>query len=82
MLETKDFTTTLLEHKTLWSMQDLQNHTNKSRNTLLNKLLLHPRHQQEIESFTHAPTHPNDRWSFVASKMKQYIEDNFKTIFG
>lgn len=82
MLETEDFTTTLLEYKTLWTMSDLMAHTNKSRNTLLNKLLLHPRHQKEIESFTHYPQHPNDRYSMVARKMKQYIEENHNAIFG
>ncbi|MEL0538247.1 DUF771 domain-containing protein [Staphylococcus debuckii] len=81
MLQEKDFTTTLLEYKTLWTMYDLMAHTNKSRNTLLKKLLLNPKHQSKIAEFTHAPTHKNDQWSFVAKYMKQYIEENHNQIF-
>ncbi|OFV06297.1 hypothetical protein HMPREF3124_05825 [Staphylococcus sp. HMSC12H08] len=81
MLQEKDYTTTLLEHKTLWTMYDLMAHTNKSRNTLLKKLLLNPKHQSKIAEFTHAPAHKNHHWSFVAKYMKQYIEENHNRIF-
>ncbi|MFU0768915.1 DUF771 domain-containing protein [Staphylococcus pasteuri] len=68
--------------KTWWTMEDLEYETNRRRPWLKANILEVPKFRKEIEQFAHYPINSNDQYRFVGSKMKQFLEDNFKTIFG
>ena len=68
--------------KTWWTMEDLMNETNKGRKWLKDNILTVPKFRKEIEQFSHYAINKNDEYRFVGSKMKQFLEDNFKVIFG
>lgn len=68
--------------KTWWTMEDLERETDRERRWLKRNILDIPKFRKEIEQFTHYPINSNDQYRFVGSKMKQFLEDNFKTIFG
>ncbi|MEB7433307.1 DUF771 domain-containing protein [Staphylococcus pasteuri] len=68
--------------KTWWTMEDLERETDRERRWLRRNILDIPKFRKEIEQFTHYPINNNDEYRFVGSKMKQFLEDNFKTIFG
>ena len=68
--------------KTWWSMEDLEHETGRNRNWLKRNILEIPQFKKEIEQFSHYPINNNDQYRFTGSKMKQFLEDNFKVIFG
>ena len=68
--------------KTWWTMEDLMQTTSKSRKWLKDNILQIPRHKQEIEKFAHYPIHNNDEYRFIASKMKNYLEEHFHEFFN
>ena len=68
--------------KTWWSMEDLENETGRRRRWLKDNILYIPAFKEEIKKFGHYPINKNDEYRFVGSKMKQFLEDNFKKIFG
>ncbi|MBF7022534.1 DUF771 domain-containing protein [Staphylococcus kloosii] len=71
-----------LPTKTWWSMDDLMNESNESRKWIKDNLIKDEEVWKEIESFTHLPKHNNDEYRFVGTKMKRFLEDNFKKLKG
>lgn len=68
--------------KTWWSMEDLEYETGRNRYWIKRNILEIPQFKKEIEQFAHYPINNNDQYRFIGSKMKQFLEDNFKKIFG
>lgn len=69
-----------LPTKTWWSMEDLMNESNESRKWLIDSLIKNAEIWKEIESFAHLPKHNNDEYRFVGTKMKRFLENNFKRL--
>ncbi|MEX6053047.1 DUF771 domain-containing protein [Mammaliicoccus sciuri] len=67
-------------NKTWWSMDDLTHHTGKGRKWIKENILEVPRYKEEIQQFAHYAETPQDRYIFVGSKMKAFLEDNFMRI--
>lgn len=68
--------------KTWWTMEDLEYETGRNRYWIKRNILEIPQFKKEIEQFAHYPINNNDQYRFIGSKMKQFLEDNFKKIFG
>ncbi|MCS4487223.1 DUF771 domain-containing protein [Staphylococcus americanisciuri] len=66
--------------KTYWDMSDLENEIGKGRSWIKKHIFSIPRFKKEIEAFSHFPINNNDEYMFVGSKMKKWLEDNFKEI--
>ncbi|WP_271396842.1 DUF771 domain-containing protein [Salinicoccus roseus] len=64
------------------TLQDLVEHTGKSKPWLDEHILSHPRRMKEIEDFTHFPQSRGDKWAFKAKEMYQYLDKNFLDILG
>lgn len=71
-----------MSEKTWWGMNDLMAHTGKGRKWLKENVLEVPRYKQEIQEFSHYAENNNDRYVFVGSKMKKFLEDNFSRIMN
>lgn len=65
-----------------WSMEDLEKRTGKKRLWLKTNLLFIPRFKEELEKFVHYPIAQEDEWSFHATKMVNFLDENFHLIFG
>ncbi|RUN14863.1 hypothetical protein VSE1_05155 [Staphylococcus epidermidis] len=68
--------------KTWWTMEDLEYETGRNRYWIKRNILEISQFKKEIEQFSHYPINNNDQYRFIGSKMKQFLEDNFKKIFG
>ncbi|KIX91446.1 hypothetical protein TP70_02205 [Staphylococcus microti] len=66
--------------KTYWYMDDLMNEVGRGRKWIRDHILEIPRFRKEIEEFSHFPINNNDEYMFVGSKMKKWLEENFKEI--
>lgn len=66
--------------KTYWNMEDLMNEVGKGRKWIKDFILNVPKFKSEIEEFAHYPINNNDEYLFVGSKMKNWLEVNFKEI--
>ncbi|WP_436958482.1 DUF771 domain-containing protein [Staphylococcus succinus] len=66
--------------KTWWSMEDLMNESNESRKWIKDNLFKNEDVWKEIESFSYLPKHNNDEYRFVGTKMRSYLENNFKRL--
>ena len=55
-----------------------ENETGRRRRWLKDNILDIPAFKEEIKKFGHYPINKNDEYRFVGSKMKQFLEDNFK----
>lgn len=64
-----------------WTMQDLEEHTNMKRDWLKEKILYIPKFKGQLEKFVSYPERQGEKWSFQATKMTQFLEDNFYSIF-
>lgn len=69
-------------NKAWWSMDDLIYHTGKGRKWIKENILEVPRYKEEIQHFAHYAETPQDRYIFVGSKMKKFLEDNFIRIIS
>lgn len=65
----------------VWTLSDLEEHTKRKRLWLQENLLFVPQFKKELEKFTHYPVRRGDSWIFQATKMAQFLEDNFYQIF-
>ncbi|EOC9212519.1 DUF771 domain-containing protein [Staphylococcus pseudintermedius] len=66
--------------KTFWYMDDLIEEVGRGRKWIKDNILNIPKFKKEIEEFSHYPINNNDEYIFVGSKMKNWLEDNFKEI--
>lgn len=64
-----------------WTMEDLEERTGRKQLWLRNNLLYVPRFKRELEKIVHYPNSQGDKWSFHASKMAKFLDDNFYIIF-
>lgn len=62
------------------SLQELIEHTGKSRSWLEDNLLNHPIRMRQIELFTHFPIGKGDKWAFKAKEMYEYLDREFLKI--
>lgn len=77
--EYEDLTSNVLLGKYL-TLQDVMEHTGKSRPWLEANLLSHPIRKKQIEPFTHFPQGQGDRWAFKAKEMYEYLDREFLKI--
>jgi len=64
-----------------WTMQDLEEYTNMKRDWLKEHVLYVPKYKKQIEKFVNYPQRQGEKWSFQATKMAHFLEDNFYQIF-
>ncbi|AMW99240.1 DUF771 domain-containing protein [Rummeliibacillus stabekisii] len=65
-----------------WSMQDLESRTGMKRLWLQEKILYRPQFKRQLEEFVYYPQTQGEKWSFLASKMSKFLEENFYKIFS
>jgi phage pi2 protein 07 len=65
-----------------WTMEDLEERTGRKQLWLKANLLYATRFKKELEKIVHYPNSQGDKWSFHASKMTKFLDDNFCLIFG
>lgn len=69
-----------------WNMKDLETRTNKKQDWLKDNVLLVPRFKEKLDSenggFVYYPKRSGEKWSFQATKMTQFLDENFYLIFG
>jgi len=64
-----------------WTMDELECRTGRGHLWLKNNLLYIPKFKKQLEKFVHYPNASGEKWAFQASKMSQFLEDNFYSIF-
>ena len=62
------------------TLQDVIEHTGKSRTWLEDNLLNHPERMKQLEPFTHFPQSQGDRWAFKAKEMYEFLDREFLKI--
>lgn len=69
-----------------WSMSDLEKRINKNQRWIKENILMNPKFRRSLDvdfgGFVFYPEVNGEKWSFLASKMAQFLEDNFYTIFS
>lgn len=69
-----------------WTMKDLEKRTNKKQEWLKNNILFVPNFKKELDvknrGFVYYPRVKGEPWSFQASKMAKFLDENFYLIFG
>lgn len=63
-----------------WTLDDVLKHINISRKTFTEKILNNHKYRKQLESFVHYPQNKGGKYYFLASKTKEFLEINFKTI--
>ena len=67
-----------------WTLQDVLDRTNRSRDWLKNNILFHPRYKKIIDvkngGFVKFPNGGRDTYLFLPSKTKEFLEDNFSEL--
>lgn len=63
-----------------WTLQDVMQRVSISQKSFSDKVLNNPRFQSELSEFTRFPTEKGERYYFLASKMQEFLENNFKEI--
>lgn len=73
-------------HGVYWTMKDLEQRTNKKQEWLKDNVLYQPRFKKELDvsngGFVYYPKKSGEKWTFQATKMAKFLEDNFYLIFG
>ncbi len=69
-----------------WNMKDLEARTGK-KHEWIKENILYPSYFRKIldiknEGFVYYPEKSGQSWSFQASKMSEYLDKNFHSIFG
>lgn len=68
-----------------WSMKDLEQRINKKHEWIKANILYPSRFRRILDvkngGFVYYPKSKGEKWSFQATKMSQFLEDNFHTIF-
>lgn len=69
-----------------WTMRDLESRTNKKQNWLKENVLFVPRIKEQLDvskgGFVYYPKKSGEKWSFLASKMAKFLDENFYLIYG
>ena len=69
-----------------WTMKDLEQRTNKKQEWLKDNVLYQPFFKAKLDvdngGFVYYPKKSGEKWSFQASKMAKFLEENFYLIFG
>jgi phage pi2 protein 07 len=71
--------------KVWWNMKDLEEKTGYSDDWLKENILFQPRFKKLLDinegGFVYYPERRGEKWVFIASKMKKFLEDYFADIF-
>ena len=69
-----------------WNMKDLEKRTNKKQEWLKDNLLYVPKFKESLDvkngGFVYYPSKSGEKWSFQATKMAMFLDQNFHLIFG
>ncbi|MBA1160316.1 DUF771 domain-containing protein [Bacillus licheniformis] len=69
-----------------WSMQDLEERTNKKRDWIKENILYKPKFRMILDvnygGFVYYPERKGQNWSFQANKMAKFLDENFAEIFS
>lgn len=69
-----------------WNMKDLENRTGKKNEWLKENILYKPSFKKQLDvkngGFVYYPQVRGEKWVFLATKMSQFLEDNFYSIFS
>lgn len=69
-----------------WTMKDLENRVGKEWRWIRDNILYPPRFKKILDvkngGFVYYPEGRGKNWSFHASKMAQFLDDNFHLIFS
>lgn len=69
-----------------WSMKDLENRINKKHEWIKANILYPSKFREVLDvkngGFVYYPEVTGEKWSFQASKMAKFLDDNFHSIFG
>ncbi|SCY14383.1 MULTISPECIES: DUF771 domain-containing protein [Lysinibacillus] len=72
-------------HGVYWTMVDLENRIGKKQVWIKDNILYSQKFKKQLDvlqgGFVYYPKAKGEKWSFLASKMSQFLEDNFYTIF-
>lgn len=76
----------MVPDKIWWSMKDLEKATGYSDDWLKENILLRPEFKKILDlengGFVYYPERRGEKWMFIASKMKGFLEKYFVQIFG
>lgn len=68
-----------------WTMVDLENRIGKKQVWIKENVLYPQKFKRQLDvsqgGFVYYPKAKGEKWSFLASKMSQFLEDNFYSIF-
>lgn len=69
-----------------WTMKDLESRTNKKQEWLKDNILFPSRFKAKLDvrngGFVYYPKKSGEKWSFLASEMAKFLDENFYLIFG
>ncbi len=69
-----------------WSMSDLENRMGRKKDWIKQHLLYNPHFKSKLDvtngGFVYYPNKKGEPWSFHASKMANFLDENFKLIFN
>lgn len=69
-----------------WSMKDLEGRTGKKVEWIKDNILYPPKFKKVLDvhngGFVYYPQVKGEKWTFLASKMTEFLEENFYSIFG
>lgn len=69
-----------------WTMKDLEKRTNKKQEWLKDNILFPPRFKEKLDvnngGFVYYPKKSGEKWSFLATEMANFLNQNFHLIFG
>ncbi|MEF7494733.1 DUF771 domain-containing protein [Lysinibacillus sphaericus] len=72
-------------HGVYWTMSDLENRIGKKQVWIKDNILYPQKFKKQLDvlqgGFVYYPKAKGEKWSFLASKMSQFLEDNFYSIF-
>lgn len=78
----------LQQHKLIgvyWTMSDLEKRIGKKQAWIKDNILYPQKFKKQLDvlqgGFVYYPKTKGEKWSFLASKMSQFLEDNFYLIF-
>lgn len=68
-----------------WSMEDLEKRVNKKHEWIKENILYHSKFRRILDvengGFVYYPKVRGEKWSFHATKMAKFLDDNFHSIF-
>jgi len=69
-----------------WTMQDLENQIGKKQVWIKENILYPPKFKKQLDvlqgGFVYYPKAKGEKWSFHATKMANFLEENFYKIFN